>query len=375
MAEKTEKKTKPKISLKQILSPAAAVFTAYFLIGLIATLISKQSAAFADFWQTRIASTPRAILALLTDFFPFSLAETLILSIPLMLAAVIYKSDKITEKPGGTLRFAVNALSVCLLIFGMLFFNFSAGYNTSPLASRLGLSREKVSAEELYDTADKLLYQLNEDEKEIDFIYGGASVMPYDVSELNKKLNQAYKKVCEKYGFISDFRTNVKQVALSEPWTYTHIAGVYTFFTGEANINMNFPDYTLPYTAAHEMAHQRGIAREDEANFVAFLVCAESDDPYIRYSGYVNVFEYVASALNKADPKMYSSLYYSSVPENLKNEMKSYNAFFEKYKENTVAKVSGKINNGYLQSQGVREGSRSYNLVVDLAVAYYKNDK
>ncbi|MBQ1846705.1 MAG: DUF3810 domain-containing protein [Clostridia bacterium] len=368
----TEKK---KFSLRKYVSPFAVAFTVFFLLGLAATLISRKSASFADFWQAHIASVPRAALALLTDFFPFSLAETLILSIPLIFAVVMYNSDKIAGTRRSLIRFIINAASVCLLIFGLLFFNFSAGYNTSTLDKRLGLKRDKVSAEELYDTADTLLLQIRSDAEKIDFIYGGFSVMPYGISDLNAKLNESYKKVCAKHGFISDFITNVKQVALSEPWTYTHIAGVYTFFTGEANINMNFPDYTLPFTAAHEMAHQRGIAREDEANFVAFLVCAESDDPYIRYSGYVSVFEYVASALNKADPKMYSSLYHSSVPENLKNEMRAYNEFFEKYKENKVAEVSGKINNGYLHSQGVKEGSRSYNLVVDLAVAYVKSGK
>lgn len=361
------------VKIKRVLSPAAAVFTVYFLIGLIAMLISKSSAAFADFWQAKIASFPRAVLALITDILPFSLAETLILSIPLMFAVVIYYSGKITEKKGGMLRFVINAVSVCLLIFGMLFFNFSAGYNTSPLEKRLGLTRDKVSAQQLADTAEILLDGIRADIDDVDFIYGGFSVMPYDISEMNRKLNQAYKKVCEKYGFISDFTTNVKPVALSEPWTYTHVAGVYTFFTGEANININFPDYTIPFTAAHEMAHQRGISREDEANFIAFLVCSESDDPYIRYSGYTAIFEYVGSALYSADKTAYTALYSSYVPAELKNEMHAYNAFFEKYRENKVAQVSSKVNDSYLKSQGQKEGSRSYNLVVDLAVAYCLN--
>ena len=126
---------------------------------------------------------------------------------------------------------------------------------------------------------------------------------------------------------------------LSEPWTYTHISGVYTYFTGEANINTNFPDYTIPYTAAHEMAHQRGIAREDEANFIAVLVCISS--------------------------------VYSSLKTNVRAEMAAYSAFFDKYRENVVANVSEAVNNSYLQIHGT-VGSKSYGLVVDLAVAYYR---
>jgi hypothetical protein len=134
---------------------------------------------------------------------------------------------------------------------------------------------------------------------------------------------------------------------------------------------VNFPDYTIPYTAAHELAHQRGIAREDEANFVAFLVCIDADDPYIRYSGYLNVYEYVANALWKAD----KDLYYKAVAHlnsEVKAEMTAYNRFYDKYKESTVSQVSGTINNSYLQSQGT-PGTKSYGMVVDLTVAYYKN--
>jgi hypothetical protein len=158
---------------------------------------------------------------------------------------------------------------------------------------------------------------------------------------------------------------------LSEPMSYTHITGVYTFFTGEANINVHFPDYTVPYTAAHELAHQRGIAKEDEANFIAFLVCMESDDPYIRYSACLNLYEYVVVALRKADKELYRESYLA-LPTEVQNEEIAYSRFMEKYRDNIVADVSHKTNDIYLQSQGSPEGSKSYNLVVDLAVAYYK---
>jgi hypothetical protein len=160
----------------------------------------------------------------------------------------------------------------------------------------------------------------------------------------------------------------VKPVLLSEPWTYTHIAGVYTYFTGESNINVNFPDYTLPYTAAHEMAHQRGIAREDEANFVAFLVCAASDDDYIRYSGYLNLYEYVSNALYRADKDAYSEVRAELDPV-ARMEMSAYSKFFDKYRENVAATVTETVNNTYLTIQGT-PGTKSYGMVVDLAVAY-----
>ena len=139
-------------------------------------------------------------------------------------------------------------------------------------------------------------------------------------------------------------------------------------FTGEANVNVNFPDYVIPFTAAHELAHQRGIAREDEANFVAFLVCTASDDPYIRYSGYLNMYEYVSSALYTASKSYYSEMR-NSLDMRIRNEMIAYNKFFDKYRETVVSNVSEAVNNSYLLIQGT-PGTKSYGMVVDLAVAY-----
>jgi hypothetical protein len=152
--------------------------------------------------------------------------------------------------------------------------------------------------------------------------------------------------------------------------SYTHITGVYTFFTGEANINVAFPDYTLPYTAAHELAHQRGIAREDEANFLAFLVCIGSEDAYIRYSAYVNLYEYVASALASADRTLYAKAA-STLPTLAVTEQRAYANFFEKYRDSTASEVSETVNNTFLVIHGT-EGTKSYGMVVDLCVAYYK---
>lgn len=360
-----------KAKLKTVFSPFFFVCLGIMLFGLTIKLIAANSTAFADFWQSKVASVPRAAFAYLTNLLPFSLAEFLLLTSPLTIAVLIRVASKKTDTWAKTIGYSLNLIAGASLVFSMFLINFSAGYNTTALDKRMDLERRNVSAEELYDTAKSILDGMATVTDNVNFKDGESSYMPYTQTELNKKLNEAYKKACKKYTFISDFTSNPKQVMLSEPWTYTHIAGVYTFFTGEANVNINFPDYTLPYTAAHEMAHQRGISREDEANFVAFVVCLESDDDYIRYSAYSNAYEYVASALYKADKDLYKKLY-AEVPVLLKNEMTSYNAFFAKYKENTASKVSEKVNDTFLKSQGQQSGTKSYGLVVDLLAAYYR---
>ncbi len=329
---------------------------------------------FADFYNRYPAAFLRGIFAQISGILPCSIAEAFIIFSPFLLVAIIVYANKHFVESWRTVgKFLIITVSVASLFFSTFVLNFGAGYHTSSVDKLLGLDRRDVSAEELRETAEILVEEINKYTDSLGVRSSGSSVMPYGYGKLSEKLVEAYDKVCDEHAFVSRFPSRVKPVMLSEPWTYTHISGVYTYFTGEANINVNFPDYTLPYTAAHEMAHQRGIAREDEANFVAFLVCAASDDEYIRYSGYINLYEYVANALYSADKEAYSEVRAMLEPA-ARKEMSAYSAFFDKYRENVAANVTGAVNNAYLTIQGT-PGTKSYGMVVDLAVAYLRNAK
>ena len=105
---------------------------------------------------------------------------------------------------------------------------------------------------------------------------------------------------------------------------------------------------------------------------MAFLVCMESDDAYIRYSAYLNVFEYVASALHSADEDLFEKVYLK-LNTRIVAEQLAYNRFFEKFANSGASKVSATVNDAFLQSQGTA-GRISYNMVVELTVAYLKSE-
>ncbi len=349
----------------------ALVFYGLAVVALAVYIAARLSPSFADFFNFRISSVLRGFLAHLTGFLPFSLGEAIVIFIPVAAVfLIIHACRKYSDSFRSVFIYVGAVFSAVSLLFSIFVFNFGTGYYGTTVDKKLGIDRTDVSAEELYRTAAILAGHVNEESANIKYTYSNFSVMPYSFDEMSRRLVAAYDRVCEKYDFIPRLSSRVKPVMLSEPWTYTHISGVYTYFTGEANINTNFPDYTIPYTAAHEMAHQRGIAREDEANFIAFLVCTASDDPYIRYSGYLEVYEYVASSLYSANKNYYSAVT-AAVKPNVRAEMAAYSAFFDKYRENVAANVSEAVNNSYLQMQGT-VGSKSYGLVVDLTVAYYR---
>lgn len=345
-----------------------------FGVSLVLYIIMSRSVAFADWFNGTVGAAVRSVLSILTSWIPFSTGEAVILLLPLALFLVLRLA---VRRYCGSWRAAfvyVGILfSVVATLFSVFTMGFAAGYRGSTLDQKLELDRAPVSAQELYDTAVILVDRINRETEEVGFGEERFSVMPYSLADMNRRLNDAYDLTVEEYGFITHVDSRVKPVLVSEVMSYMHITGVYSFFTGEANINVNFPDYTIPYTAAHEMAHQRGIAREDEANFVAFLVTTRSTDPYIRYCGYLNAYEYVASALYRADRELYYKAY-AHLNGQVKAEMAAYNDFYDKYRDTTVSQVSGAVNDSYLQSQGT-PGTVSYGMVVDLTVAYYKNQE
>ena len=335
--------------------------------------ISTVSEKFADFFNIYIAGLFRLLFAMLTNIFPFSFAEILLFISPILLGFALWYLIKYRCKTRkAALMSVVCIISAASLLFSSFVLTFSSGYRGSTLDKKLELEQKPIAPKELYNSAVYLIGQINQLSERIEYGEDDFSVMPYDLRTMSKKLIEAYDSYCNKHSFINNFRSQVKPIILSEAMSYTHITGIYTFFTGEANININFPDYTIPYTAAHELAHQRGIAREDEANLIAFLVSIESDDDYILYCAYLNMYEYIASALYKADKDLYKQAV-STLSADVRRELVAYNNFFKKYQESTASKVSNKVNDVYLKAQGT-VGKKSYGMVVDLAVAYFKSE-
>ena len=351
---------------------ACVVFFALGIISFAVHMIAVASPDFADFITKYVASGVRFTLAKLTGWIPFSLAEMIIIILPLLLIALIVIGIKVvrSNKKYAYSRYICTLLSIIVTFYSLFVFTLGTGYQGRTLYEKLGVEKPKYEdSSDLLALCEYLRDNAKECAKDITFNELTGSVMPYSRDELNDLLNDACIKAAEKYDFISPLRSNFKHVILSHYMTYTHISGVYTYYTGESNINTNFPDYTLPYTAAHEMAHQRGIAPENEANFVAYLICMESDDNYIRYSAYLNLLEYVQSTLYKADKSAYSAFSYT-LGEEIYLEFRAYNAFFDEYRQNVVANVSQAVNDTYLKAQGQSAGTISYSLVVGLAIAY-----
>jgi len=363
-----------KLKERELLSPWFLAFVGSFVFGILVYFSARIFPAFAEFWARYPSQGIRFLLGKLTSIFPFSTAEWVIYSSPVLIVGYFFFSNRSMKKNKSVknyYRWMLSLVCILLAVLTLFFTAFGPCYFRYGLDENLGIEKRPVSAEELYDTAVILGSKIEELVDELTFDLSGACIMPYDYNTLVKEINKAYDAYAAKVDYVGHFGTYAKPMAISPLFTYTHISGIYTFMTGEVNINVNYPDFIRPFTIAHEFSHQRGIAREDEANFVAYLVCIESEDAFVRYSGYTNLLQYVTDALWSADKELYRKYARSYMPKEVSKEFSAYSAFFDKYRESTASKVTGAVNDTFLGSQGQTAGTKSYGLVVDLAVAYY----
>lgn len=158
-----------------------------------------------------------------------------------------------------------------------------------------------------------------------------------------------------------------KPVLFSELMSYADIAGMYFPFTVESNINTDGPFFTIPATMGHEMAHQCGFMREDEANFIAYLACKESDDALMRYSGLLLAYDNAMGALRKADPEAATQISAGLAPS-VQRDLAERAEHWAQY-EGPVQEASNAANDAYLKANNQSDGMRSYGRMVDLLLA------
>ena len=324
----------------------------------------------ADTVNGTVSQGVRYVLAMLSHYVPFSFFELLVILSPVILILLIIFFVKRGTDRAGRVRSIVSLLAIVSLIFTSYLYTLAIGYHTTPISEKTGIEDSSdITADQLYDTVNIVVDEINLLLENI-ALTDGETRMPYSVNELSERLVSAYNVFLEDYPIFTNYPSRVKPVYFSTVMSDFRISGIYTFFTGEANVNVEYPDYCLPFVAAHEMAHQRGISRENEANFVAFLVAIGSDDEYIRYSGYLNVYEYLASALYRAD----SELYYDArarLGETALADIRAANAVYNEHKDSILGKINERLNDAYLKANGT-DGVVSYNYVVRLTVGYYE---
>lgn len=170
---------------------------------------------------------------------------------------------------------------------------------------------------------------------------------------------------------VARSRGPTKGIASSLLYTWLGIGGFYFPFTAEANINWMAPEWQQPHTMAHEKAHQRFFASENEANFYGFVACTHSDDPFVQYSGWLFAQRQVLGALRRLDSWAFLRQIERRNPGVQRDVLAAY-SFWTGY-DGPIADLSHAVNDAYLRVNRVQGGVQSYNRSLELLVRYARS--
>lgn len=316
-------------------------------------------------------------LSLITGIFPLSLSEILlyVLIITAIVKLVMFTKSIIrTPKKYLNIMFLKKSLRLFFLSALLLYLSFlllwGFNYYRIPVSESMGLPVFKYSKHELAELCSNLIKESNSLRREIKEDRNGVIYIEDGSKWVLNNAYKGYDVVSGTYIALSGKYGTPKPVILSELMCYTGITGIYFPFTGEANVNIKAPLPSLPHIVTHEMAHQRGYAREDEANFIAYLACIHHPNIEFKYSGLILALTHSMNMLYKEDQGIYNELklHYS---EGLKRDLIYISSFWKKY-EGPVERISNDLNDAYLKSNNQKDGVKSYGRMVDLLISYHK---
>ncbi len=325
--------------------------------------------------MTAIADAALAVkrfICRLCSAFPFSVAE--ITLIAALIAAVVFVCSSIAavakakRRLHALLRRLAAAAAALLTLYFLLCILLNASYHAEGFADKSGIRPAPSGVDELYSTAKLFADKL---------ALSGAVVDRDDAGLFNAALDRlldesesVYQGAERLFPFLAAEDTRPKPLLLSRLMSRLNYTGFYFPFTGEANINADIPSCMIPVTAAHEMAHQRGVASEQEANFVAILACTESGLPDYEYSGWLLGYLNLSSALRRRGEALWRELW-NALPANVRRDIRANDEYWAKY-ETKAAEVTEKIYDSFLKGNGQELGVESYGAVVDLLIAWHK---
>lgn len=252
---------------------------------------------------------------------------------------------------------AAGALWLFLCAFGL-------NYQRPLLFELVGYEQRKAETQELEMLGRMLVENVNQSYEEA---HNRGRTAP-ESAEIIKLLNEGYDTAPEFQLFPRGEFAPPKPVYSSEVLTRLGISGVYFPFTAEPNYNAEIPDFQLPFSIAHEMAHQRGVARESEANFVAYVVCVNSRDPFVRYSGFRNGLG-VLSELYRVEPEKAKELS-KQLGAGYREDSRRAALFWAKA-SGAAGALSHRVNDLYLRANRVKAGVADYSNSTTLIIAYH----
>ena len=359
-------KTKKKSRLGVIAAVAAPVALALLF------LLLSPSRGFANFVTVWFSRPVKALLGTVFGVIPLSVMELEYIAAFLFIMIWNIRTVALAVRREDGLRLALRRTGVFLLVIAYLlvFFLwcFAIDYRSDSFSERSGLEAGPVETEDLYVVTKYFVQSAAQYAKEVK--RDGDLHWAEELDGYLGSSKYIYENLNSEFPFLSArSRVPKKMYLTSRISSWMGFTGVYFPFSGESNINIEAPGPFIPQTICHELAHQKGVYAEQEANFVGIAAAIASGDPVYVYSGLLVGSVHLANALAAADAKLWRELV-PLMSDEMRTDWNDNHAYWQQF-EGKVEEVSSKVYDGYLKAQGQELGIRSYGACVDLLVEYY----
>lgn len=308
----------------------------------------------------------------LCSHFAFSAAELVYAAAILGLAAYllwcVYRLIRFPEKLWQLYRLVLTLAMAGAVFWAGLSVMWTPCYYAPGFAEQSGVDDGPLELEELETVTRWFAALASEYADEVPRDENGACTTDRD-SVLDRAAG-VFEGAAELYPFLDGEALRPKPIHFSRIMSYLDFTGFFFPMTGEANLNMDSPVFLLPSTSQHEISHQRGVAMEQECNFVAVLSCLESEYADFRYAGAALAYIYLGNALAGADYEAYTEIYYS-LSDTVRADFKAQSAYWDEFRDSAAQKASNTVYDSFLKSNGQELGMQSYGACVNLLVHYY----
>ncbi|MDH8679690.1 DUF3810 domain-containing protein [Fusibacter bizertensis] len=334
----------------------------------ISMSIGNNSVSFEKYYAQGLNKWMIELVSVITGVFNFSIGEFVlyghVLALPIVAMILLVKIFK-----GGFFRSVFRIIQYISILYVVFMVMWGFNYERQSVADTMGFEVRPYTKEELVELTTYLVDEANRLRPYQSLSDEGVMMVPGGYKQIFARASDGYTQLSKRYQFLSGLYGKPKPILASAPMLYTGITGVYFPYTSEANVNIEVPDLLLPATTLHEMAHQRGIAPEDEANFIAYLAATAHPDKDFQYSGTILALIHTMNALYALDADEAMRIR-STYSDGVSEDIISYSRFWDDYRGKTT-EVADQVNDTYLKTNRQEDGVRSYGKMVDLLLGYY----
>lgn len=263
----------------------------------------------------------------------------------------------------------LRSISIVLVLFFILWgFN----YKRAKLFQELPAEMISVDSVELMNEILSVSSILNQLRNQISSDSLSVDTLP-DFQLLEQKVRSELKKLLTTWKVPDYGRVRIRKIRPEGTLLVWSAAGIYIPFVMEGHIDSGLHPLQWPFVTAHEMAHGNGYTDEGDCNFVGFLTCVNSDDLFFRYSGWLGYYKYLYHDMRKTDKDLAVKLF-MQLSKGVRADLQAVSEYSARFPD-WLPWWQELVYDNYLKIQGVKEGIRSYNLIVRQVISWKKSGK